>query len=109
MAKIHTPVKGFTGWRANVYFVRGVAEINERKKIEWFREHGYKITDDKVEVAHDSTGKLDLKRNKLDEMSLTELRVFAKELGYPMLLAGVKSRAKAAQIMQAQVEKIMKE
>lgn len=107
MAKVFTPVKGFTGWRANVYFTRGVAEITDRKQIEWFREHGYKITHDEVNVAYDANGKVDLKRNKLDEMSLAELRVFAKELGYPMLLKDVRSRPKAALIMKAQVAKIM--
>lgn len=42
---VETPVKGFCGiGAAGVQFAYGKAEVNEGWVLDWFREHGYKVT-----------------------------------------------------------------
>lgn len=42
---VETPVKGFCGAGAGgVQFAYGKAEVNEGWVLDWFREHGYKVT-----------------------------------------------------------------
>ena len=42
---VETPVKDFCGiGAAGVQFAYGKAEVNEGWVLDWFREHGYKVT-----------------------------------------------------------------
>lgn len=43
MAKIHSPVKGYTGRRAGVAFADGVGETSDQTSINYFLRHGYKV------------------------------------------------------------------
>lgn len=43
--KIETPVKGYTGKSASVPFVDGVGYTEKPELAEWFRSHGYKVTE----------------------------------------------------------------
>ena len=43
MAKIHTPVKGFTGSVVGVTFADGVGETDEPAKLAYFHRHGYTV------------------------------------------------------------------
>ncbi|QIK63842.1 hypothetical protein G7068_13805 [Leucobacter viscericola] len=43
MAKIYTPVKGFTGNVAGVDFVNGEAETDDPRALAYFERHGYKV------------------------------------------------------------------
>lgn len=67
MAKIQTPVKGYTGIIASIPFVNGIGETENKWAIQWFKRKGYKVIQEK----------------KIDYNSLTvkELRVIAKEKG----------------------------
>ncbi len=52
---VETPVPDFCGvGAAGVQFAYGKAEVNEGWVLEWFKEHGYKVTEkesaDKSEV-----------------------------------------------------------
>ena len=43
MAKITSPVKGYTGTRVGIAFANGVAETDNASAIAYFRRHGYGI------------------------------------------------------------------
>lgn len=43
---VETPVKNFVGVGAGgVQFAYGKAEVNEGWVLDWYREHGYKVTE----------------------------------------------------------------
>jgi hypothetical protein len=43
---VETPVKGFCGVGAGgVQFAYGKAEVNPGWVLDWYREHGYKVTE----------------------------------------------------------------
>lgn len=45
---VETPVEGYCGiGAAGVQFAYGKAEVHEGWVLEWFREHGYKVTEKK--------------------------------------------------------------
>lgn len=45
---VETPVKNFVGVGAGgVQFAYGKAEVNEGWVLDWYREHGYKVTEKK--------------------------------------------------------------
>nr|DAQ36419.1 MAG TPA: hypothetical protein [Caudoviricetes sp.] len=46
MAQIIAPNKDYTGESASVTFVKGVGETSDAYLIEWFKEHGYAVTED---------------------------------------------------------------
>lgn len=48
MAQIIAPNKDYTGESASVTFVKGVGETSDAYLIEWFRTHGYTVTDDEA-------------------------------------------------------------
>lgn len=48
MAQIIAPNKDYTGESASVTFVKGVGETSDAYLIEWFKEHGYAVIEDKA-------------------------------------------------------------
>ncbi len=49
---VETPVKGFCGvGAAGVQFAYGKAEVREGWVLNWFIEHGYKVTEKPANVA----------------------------------------------------------
>ena len=45
---VEAPVKNFCGiGAAGVQFAYGKAEVNEGWVLDWYREHGYKVTEKK--------------------------------------------------------------
>lgn len=48
MAQIIAPNKDYTGESASVTFVKGVGETSDAYLIEWFKEHGYTVIEDKA-------------------------------------------------------------
>lgn len=47
---VETPVEGFCGvGAAGVNFAYGKAEVAEGWVLDWFKEHGYKVTEKKAE------------------------------------------------------------
>lgn len=47
MAKIYAPNKGYTGVSASVPFCNGVGMTDDKHLIQWFREHGYTVEEEK--------------------------------------------------------------
>ena len=47
MAKIIAPNKEYTGVSASVSFVKGVGETDNKHLIQWFKEHGYEVKEEK--------------------------------------------------------------
>lgn len=43
--KIETPVKGYTGKSAGVAFADGTGYTDQLELADWFRSHGYKVTE----------------------------------------------------------------
>lgn len=52
---VETPVKNFCGVGAGgVQFAYGKAEVNEGWVLNWFKKHGYKVTEKTADPAADS-------------------------------------------------------
>lgn len=47
MAKIIAPNKKYSGIAAGVSFYNGVGETTDPYLIQWFKEHGYKVEEQK--------------------------------------------------------------
>lgn len=55
---VEAPVKNFCGvGAAGVQFAYGKAEVNEGWVLNWYREHGYKVTAKEAEKEADETDK----------------------------------------------------
>lgn len=53
---VETPVKNFCGVGAGgVQFAYGKAEVNEGWVLEWYRKHGYTVTEKPTEAADKPT------------------------------------------------------
>lgn len=61
MAKIYTPNRGYTGKIAGVSFVNGEGETENEWLIQWFKNKGYKVVEEK----------------KLEDLTVSELRKIA--------------------------------
>lgn len=48
MAKIYAPNKQYTGVSAGVPFSAGVAACEDAARLDWFREHGYKVEEEEI-------------------------------------------------------------
>lgn len=103
MATIKSPVSNFDGYRCGVFFHAGEATVDNRYLIEWFRDHGYAIENDTVNIPKNSDGTLDLHPD-FDNMSLEELRAYAKQINRGVLLTGIRDRAKAAAKLKVYME-----
>ncbi|MGE7113939.1 hypothetical protein [Lysinibacillus sp. NPDC047702] len=51
MVKVKSPNNGFTGIRAGVSFVKGVAETENPWAISWFKNNGYEVDEPKRRAA----------------------------------------------------------
>lgn len=49
MAKILAPNKEYTGVSASVTFANGVGETDNPTLLNWFKEHGYEVSEDTAE------------------------------------------------------------
>ena len=53
---VETPVKNFCGvGAAGVQFAYGKAEVNEGWVLNWFKKHGYKVTEKEAEAPTQET------------------------------------------------------
>ncbi len=67
---VETPAKDFCGvGAAGVQFAYGKAEVNEGWVLDWFKEHGYKVTEKTAEPK------------SLDKMTVDELKAYAEANG----------------------------
>lgn len=63
MAKILAPNKEYTGISASVPFINGEGHTDDLRLIEWFKDHGYEVIEEKEIDKND--GK---KEDKIDEV-----------------------------------------
>ena len=95
MAKIYAPNKEYTGVSATVAFAKGVGETDDEHLIEWFRDHGYEVEEEKKESLGDGDNK------KLADMTVKELTAYAQEknidLGQATTQAGILKKIKEAE------------
>ena len=81
---VETPVKNFCGVGAGgVHFAYGKAEVREGWVLDWFKEHGYKVTEN---------------TRPLNAMTVEELKVFANENNIDISTA--KNKAEILAILQ---------
>lgn len=68
MAKILAPNKEYTGISASVPFINGEGHTDDLRLIEWFKDHGYEVIEEK-EVDKNEIDKNDGKKeDKIDEV-----------------------------------------
>lgn len=82
--KILAPNKSHTGVSASVAFCNGEGYTDNKRLIEWFIDHGYKVIDqDEVKQAevNTSNGSNDNHVDQLEEMTTEELMLYAEEVG----------------------------
>lgn len=70
IVKAPTP---FTGIRCGVRFDNGMGETDSKHLLEWFGSHGYEVAEGNKPSATTQT--------PLEEMSVEQLRAYAKKLG----------------------------
>ena len=63
MTKIYAPNRGYTGKIASVSFINGEGETEDKWLIQWFKNKGYKVMEEK----------------KLEDFTVSELRKMAAE------------------------------
>lgn len=82
--KILAPNKSYTGVSASVAFCNGVGYTENKRLVEWFIDHGYKVIDQdevkqlEVSIINDSKDK---HVDQLEEMTVEELMLYAEEVG----------------------------
>jgi hypothetical protein len=59
MFKIKAPNEAYTGEIAGVAFLNGLAETDNERMIDWFREKGYSVEEVKANVRPRKTKKSD--------------------------------------------------
>lgn len=57
MARIYTPVKGYSGVSASVTFTNGVGETSDVRLLEWFQKHGYQVEEEKQPEENNDVAK----------------------------------------------------
>lgn len=106
--KIYAPVKNATGVWCSVYFKNGVGETKNPHLIEWFRNHGYRIEGDKVEVIKEEPVKVvteEVKPNEpiepdFDSMTPNELREWMKANGLGSKIKNIRNKEKLIEIIR---------
>ena len=66
--KVYTPVKGATGMWANTVFNDGVGYTDNENAIRYFREHGYRVEEEKQTVTEQSAFSDDLESMTVDQL-----------------------------------------
>lgn len=96
MAKILAPNRQYTGMSASVAFEKGVGETTDPNLIDWFKEHGYSVIEEDVEIKTED--------KKLEEMTVEELVAYAAEkqidIGKATSQSGIIEKIKAAETPQ---------
>lgn len=99
MARVTTPVEGFSGNVVGVVFVDGKGETADGAALAYFRRQGYGIED--TLIAEDASEDGDSELLDLDGMTVDQLKAFAAEHEYTLGDA-----VKKADIIEAIVSQI---
>lgn len=72
MAKILAPNKEYTGISASVPFINGEGHTDDLRLIEWFKDHGYEVIEEKEVDKNEIEKEIDKndgkKEDKIDEV-----------------------------------------
>ena len=110
--KIYAPVKTATGTYCSVRFVNGVGETNDPHLIEWFRDRGYKLSDDSIQtekvvetpqITPKSTIDEVLEEKtepNFDSMSPYEIREWAKANGCGSKIKNIRNKEKLIEVLK---------
>ena len=103
--KIYAPVKDATGVWCSVYFKNGVGETKNPHLIKWFRNHGYKVEDEKVDfVEKISNDDVDVQAHEIEPnfeaMTSEELRAWMKSNGLGSKVKNIKNKEKLIEIIK---------
>jgi hypothetical protein len=104
--KIYAPVKDATGVWCSVYFKNGVGETKNPHLIEWFRNHGYRIEDEKVdlveEIANEEVEVLthEVENPDFESMTPIELREWMKANGLGSKIKNIRNKEKLIEIIK---------
>lgn len=104
--KIYAPVKDATGVWCSVYFKNGVGETKNPHLIKWFRNHGYRIEDEKVgfveEIANEEVEVLTHETENPDFEAMTpiELREWMKANGLGSKIKNIRNKEKLIEIIK---------
>lgn len=82
--KILSPNKSYIGISASVAFCNGEGYTDNKRLVEWFIDHGYKVIDqDEVKQPEVNTNNSpeDKHVDQLEEMTAEELMLYAEEVG----------------------------
>lgn len=103
--KIYAPVTDVNGIYASVMFTNGVGETDNPALIEWFRSHGYRVEDQRVEMLPtalerepemlETGGQPDF-----ESMTPLELREWMREHGYGGKIKNTKNKDKLLEILR---------
>ena len=61
-AVVYAPNKNYRGVSAGCTFIKGSTETDNKRVIQWFREHGYKVECEEQAVSIDNTEYQQLKK-----------------------------------------------
>lgn len=106
--KIYAPVKDFNGLRNNVRFINGVGETTDKRVVEWFESHGYKVErtieksvkkrdEDVLNVVLDPLEEIE---PDFDNMTPNQLRDYMKENGYGSKIKNIRNKEKLLEILR---------
>lgn len=115
--KIYAPVKDANGVWASVRFVNGVGETDNPHLIEWFKNHGYKVPDDEVNlviesendqieeiideiVEEDELMGYGEKQPDFESMTPNELREWAKANGLGGVIKNTRNKEKLLELIR---------
>lgn len=82
--KILSPNKSYIGVSASVAFCNGEGYTDNKRLVEWFIDHGYKVIDQEEVKQPRINGSNDSDENhvdQLEEMTAEELMLYAEEVG----------------------------
>lgn len=104
--KIYAPVENATGVWCSVYFKNGVGETKNPRLIEWFRSHGYRLEDEKVDVVEEISNDEvevqthDIENPDFESMTPNELRDWMKANGLGSKIKNIRNKEKLIEIIR---------
>ena len=105
--KIYAPVKDTNGIYASVVFVNGVGETDKPHLIQWFKNKGFKVEDQKVEPTPappvqviEEVEEVEETEPDFDNMTPNELRDWMKANGLGMQMKNIRNKEKLLEIIR---------
>lgn len=97
MARIYAPNKEYNGVTASIPFIKGIGETDNPHLIKWFKQHGYKVEDEKK--PEDKKNNVDTQ--ELKDMTVEQLKAYAEEnnidIGNATSKEGIMKKIEAAE------------